>query len=465
MKSNDDLVPTLRTQKYLGTQLYLGLAYAAAALGAQRFLAPSLYPYACMAALALSLAIIRRDTAKSNTLMLLALFLAVDNGAGFYEETPGFLRYPLYLISILVIVMHSRLLLDRVVFFGIWILGVLLISAYNTSEMNSAILSRDILIVLLCALVLCQSDKVLDRFRIDTILLFRCLLIFCVCEIANIAFFYNISETGYLSYTSTKSLLSAIVLISLSKDGPIRFSVCLVATAYVLMMYQSRMITASLILAVSIYLAWSVFKLKRRVVFSLVISVLVMLVAGSLVSLEAFKVVTSLTKALQEETILGIVRALDPVRYGEIHLLLERNFFNVLFGSGLGSGIYDEHGYFRFVSISDTAFSATELRTSYFYNFHDVWTDVGLRFGLLPLLVIMLPVLRSVVSGRIQESSSAMILIVLVLNAFFSTQGLVLTALFALSYRSDRNRALSATNPDSIPPPASNPQISRVAST
>ncbi|WP_439145975.1 hypothetical protein, partial [Vibrio sp.] len=101
----------------------------------------------------------------------------------------------------------------------------------------------------------------------------------------------------------------------------------------------------------------------------------------------------------------------------------------ILIGNGLGSGFYDSKGYFSFVGLYDTAFSQKELSTNIFTNFHDVWVDIGYRFGLVFLLLLYTPLFIGLRSDDVEVSSLASILIILVTCSFYSSAGLILTAL------------------------------------
>jgi O-antigen ligase len=99
----------------------------------------------------------------------------------------------------------------------------------------------------------------------------------------------------------------------------------------------------------------------------------------------------------------------------------------MIFGNGLGASYFDNNNTFDFVGKHDFAFSEEELESRRFYNFHDIWSDVGFRIGLAPLALLFIWLIRKYwkLSSRDDESFIPLFCIVLLFCAFFSTAGII----------------------------------------
>ena len=107
--------------------------------------------------------------------------------------------------------------------------------------------------------------------------------------------------------------------------------------------------------------------------------------------LQGLKAIAFLTEFydLQNTTIFEVFKILDPVRYAEHQIFFSRSLLEILFGNGLGAGIVDTNGYLGFVNYFQSAFSQEEINSNTYFNLHDYWIDYGLRFGLIPVLLIL----------------------------------------------------------------------------
>ena len=107
--------------------------------------------------------------------------------------------------------------------------------------------------------------------------------------------------------------------------------------------------------------------------------------------LQGFKSIAFFSEFYNPEnaSIYEIFKVLDPVRYAEHQIFFSRNLIEILFGNGLGAGIADIEGYLGFVNYYQSAFSQEEINTNIYFNLHDFWIDYGLRFGLIPVLIII----------------------------------------------------------------------------
>src|SRR5262245_48211791 len=82
--------------------------YGCAIIGAQRILLQPLDAYVCVIMAGLAVFYFPRDRRMANTALLLSVFLSVDNGALVYAETPGPIRYLLYLACLGVMLYEFR---------------------------------------------------------------------------------------------------------------------------------------------------------------------------------------------------------------------------------------------------------------------------------------------------------------------------------------------------------------------
>ena len=140
--------------------------------------------------------------------------------------------------------------------------------------------------------------------------------------------------------------------------------------------------------------------------------------------------------------------ALDLVRFRENQLFFSRPLYEVIFGSGLGSGLADTQGLLGFVGYFDTAFTVEELNNSVYFNLHDFWTDFGLRFGLIT--VVFITYLVSIKQILFGQKICGILFGILLFNAFFSTAGMIFTALIIKFYPSGISSMQSNQASDSL---------------
>ncbi len=73
------------------------------------------------------------------------------------------------------------------------------------------------------------------------------------------------------------------------------------------------------------------------------------------------------------------------------------------------------------------AFTAVELSTSKYFNFHDFWIDFGLRFGLITIIYLTYKLtVFNMLKGKLWLG---VLFGLLLLNTTFATSGILLTAL------------------------------------
>ncbi len=140
--------------------------------------------------------------------------------------------------------------------------------------------------------------------------------------------------------------------------------------------------------------------------------------------------------------VLDFIRVLDPVRFVEHEMFFQRPWFEVPFGSGLGSGLIDTTGQLSFVQPNTGAFSDKELLESKYFRLHDPWIYFGLRLG----LVFVLAAYVFFIKAALNRARDIVLLggfgLILFNAATFSISGLLMTALvakqLALSFESVR---------------------------
>ena len=197
------------------------------------------------------------------------------------------------------------------------------------------------------------------------------------------------------------------------------------------------MIILSLILTLTIYYAKKI-NLKSITQIS-TISLVILLGFFSLqyqnIEESPIKMLNTLNILFDGDNFLLSLQLIDPWRFGELQLLFDRNLFSIMFGEGFGSGVFDTKGYLVFADFGQTAYSDKELISGIFYNMHDLWTDYGLRFGLLFITVFLYDVIKNIIfSKNGLKTFYAMLILILSLCAFFSTAGIILISVFYLNY-------------------------------
>lgn len=411
------------------------LLYISAFLGAQRFLLQEISVYLCVVPLIFSFKYFKRDKVLRNSLLLLALFLSVDNGGAVYNITNSIVRYTIYIVSAYALTEGIKLSRKNCFIFVSLITVPVILSIYNYEHIDTNTLERDLLLSILTSTIICKSDLSAPfQIRIDLISNF--LIIFLLAELLNIFVFSSAwDRREYLNYNSTKSLVVLPTFYYLSKGNLKKTILLFFLTIPVLIAYATRMIivTYVLIIAVNLIRYWVLKPTNVTIIILLFIGIN-QLTKHNNFEFEGYKATAVFVEILREGDLLDKIKAIDPVRYVETSLFFDRNVFNILFGSGFGSGLHDINNDFFFVNDTDTAFSQKELREGYFYNLHDSWVDIGLRFGLIFICIAYFIVIKNVNSFKVNKSTLAKTLFVLISCAFFSSQGLLIIFFVFHSY-------------------------------
>lgn len=373
------------------------------------------------------------------SLFLISLFLVCDNGGGIYSETPTIIRYIIYASGLLLLGYLSRpKIVHRKLIFIISLSVVLLITTLSSQMLvfDTTTFRRDILAFIILFLALTNRSEV----EPSLFLLAATSLGFLFGELVNVYLFFNYSN-DYMNYNSLKSfIVFPFLYAALIKKNSLIAIVLFFLTVLVLVNYGSRTLIGSFFLLLLIAYTISKFKLLQATLMLIVLASL--LIAVNIYELPTFdtdlsryKVVVFFLNVLNfigNLDFLGTLQTLDLVRFSENQLFFSRPFFEVIFGSGLGSGLVDTQGLLGFVGYYDTAYSAEELNSGVYFGLHDFWTDFGLRFGFLT--VILLTYFVSIKQMLLGRPVCGVLFCILLLNTFFSTAGMIFTALIIKFY-------------------------------
>lgn len=365
---------------------------------------------------------------------LISLLSGVDNGGDVYNETPAFIRYSSYFLCLLAFFYNKKKLSKNglVLYIG-WLSLVLMLTLHNYENVVLGAVVHNVIMFSLIFLVFVFKSQDRRTSLYLHAVIFPLTLGVILGEVLNIILIFDITK-GYLSYNSIKSLIVYPCLYALCRRNYFLALLLTPVTLFILVFYVTRMIILSFLIALAIVMFFYVVKrfFKSLIIgFSLVVSILF---SANFLQIEedelaAYKV-TSMLLVFTSDSVgdfSSVLRTLDPVRYGEMMVIGEASIFNILFGNGFGASFFDNKNIFDFVGKEDTAFSEQELASRRFYNFHDIWSDVGYRIGLAPLALLFfwLSYKYFKLSEKRDESFIPLFCIVLIFCAFFSTAGMI----------------------------------------
>ena len=247
-------------------------------------------------------------------------------------------------------------------------------------------------------------------------------------------------DAAYSSYNSTKSLILIPIIWALLNK---RYALCVLFVLVivpVVFAYSTRMILVMLMAYILYHVAKVV---SQNLIKALLLVVIAYLFVGNIDRAKQMRVdefygqpsksaqmVATAVEGLQNPNfdLKEFFITIDKGRSEENALFFDRPLFNIIFGTGLGSGIRDEN---RVITAGrfDTAFTESEIQSGEYYNFHDFWVDLGTRFGLVGLGFLLFLILRK--KPNLDPTSVALVLIFTPL-LFFSTQGLLMLAIFMI---------------------------------
>lgn len=341
---------------------------------------------------------------EAASLLIISLYLIVNYEA---STTPSIVRYLIYGSAIVFYLSNLSMPISKKALLSFFCLCFFLVLASLGSSFKNYIvfdystLIRD-LFVLLVLFTFCLQAKAI---KLNLALVFYLLLGILFGELIYIA---TSEYSVYFNYSSVKTLILFVPFYLFqtgrTKLGIFSFLLCLV----VISNYGTRMIILSLIIFSFISAFIYVYKSKniKLLFISSIVLTAIITIIGYLLSFQfllGFKSIAFLQEFYNPESfsINDILKILDPVRYAEHEIFFSRNYFEILFGNGLGAGIKDVDGHLGFVNFYQSAFSQEEINTNIFFNLHDYWTDYGLRFGLIAVIAIIFFVsIRPMLNGE-----------------------------------------------------------------
>lgn len=422
----------------------------------QRFSLDGLNIYICILPYMLSLYYFLSNKLEiALSLIVISIFLLSDNGGGVYSETPTILKYMIYVSGLLVLGYFSKPKIDSRNLLFLIILSAMLIITTLFSQLavfDPATFRRDVLAFIILSLVLISKGEV----ELSLPILFAASFGFLIGELLNTYLFFNYIN-DYMNYNSLKAFIIFPFLYAVFiKKTPLIATGLFFLTILVLFNYGSRMLFLTLFLFLLISFVLDKSKPLRSTLF-LIFFVSAFFIINffefSTFDTESsrYKVINFffyLTNLIVSLDITNTYEALDLVRFRENQLFFSRPLYEVIFGSGLGSGLADTQGLLGFVGYFDTAFTVEELNNSVYFNLHDFWTDFGLRFGLIT--VVFITYLVSIKQILFGQKICGILFGILLFNAFFSTAGMIFMALIIKFYPSGISSVQSNQASDSL---------------
>lgn len=429
----------------LSKPIYL-FAFILGLISTQRFLLSDFYAFFCIIPIIYFWLKFFYSRSIDISFLIISLLMSVDNGAEVYSETPSFIKYIIWLSFIFIFVYKSKYIKSRIIIYMLWILPIIVITVLNFDLVHLPSLYRDIF---LCCLIFVATTKstIKENYYFDNLDL-KLLFFFCIglllAELINTNFHYSIH---YLNYSSLKSFIIFPSIYLLIKRNYVSGLILSIITLYVMLFFVTRMIficyfTILMLIALNNTRSFSfIKKLFVAIIFFPLTFFLTTLVLNYLE--DSTKITSLIFMVLDniDNSIADLLILVDPVRYYEIMILIDSNPIVWIYGNGLGTGYIDVNGYFSFLGWhAPSAFSDTELRSGFFYSFHDIWTDIGYRFGVFfSLFLPILMVYEELIDKSHDELSSIRFLIfTLAFCSFWSVSGVLLISLLYLIHRSHK---------------------------
>ena len=371
---------------------YIWIIATISFLSAQRFVFEDLSAYFFI--LLYPIIFIEKDLSKKYSLFLLSIFLMTDNGGvGFYTETHSIFRYFAIIYPISFLILNTKFNLKKALLTIPIIVLYIITTTSNFQTFDYNTLSRSIQILIFIILFFSISKKIEFDYRLLALGILPLLL----SEVINYVFFYDLySLKGeYLTYNSLKPLVVFPLFYFSTKLQSLKnfifFLILLFITLIVLIEYSQRMIIVVLFFALILSF---IRKINLKYLFLSIIVVL--FIPLNYDFLIGNKSTALIVQVLESNSLNNLIQTLDPVRYIEYKLFFDRDFFSVILGDGLASGLFDSSGELV-VSYDATAFSESEISSSTYYNLHDTIPDLGLRFGLLFILILLFKIIQGLI--------------------------------------------------------------------
>ena len=383
----------------------------------------------------ISLILFLRRSKLFLTVYILTIFFSIDNGGEIYNVSPSFLRVPLYLLGIMALIMQKTFYAKRNLFI-FWLVTIssgALFSIFRFELSDGITFIRDLIVYgIIFVLLLKQKENKINYIQVTT--LYIGILGYLFGEFANIILFGWGPDFHYINYHSLKSLILFPTFYIIYRERYRQLFWLIPITFVVVAYFGTRMILIVYLFILIIYLFnWLIknFKFKKIII---VISIAFLLGANiTRQKIESYKVTFTIIQILENlNSSESILKIIDPVRYVEHKLFFERPIYEILIGSGLGSGLHDKQDDFKFIRTSNNtgAFSRKEINTGRFYNLHDTWIDLGLRVGLIWILLVYFYLIRKINASNNEKKLIYSSALVLLSCSTFSFFGVISTALF-----------------------------------
>lgn len=408
------------------------LALLLGLLAGQRFLLPAVSAYICLVPIAFALLNWRKATIR-NALVCIALLSKVDSSDIAYMDTPGFVRMFIYCMAISILFAGFHISTRRLGILCGYVIVLLAMTLATAGLIDSYSLVRDVVTLIGLVAVLGAGRSSGERVVVDI----RAVAFFSfglLCsELINLWLFYDSSGGDYLSYDSLKGAVMFVPLYLLVSGRLTAFLPVFALSILVIIGYATRMllITSVGILVLLLFSKATTGKAKATILGVLGAGIFTIALLLPPEFLEGRRMFGFLSAHENAAGWLEFVRVLDPVRYVEHEMFLQRSWAEIVFGSGLGSGLIDDTGQLSFVQPGTGAFSDTELLEARYFRLHDAWIYFGLRLG----LVFVVAAYAFLANATLGKSRDVVILggwgILLLNSATFSISGLLMTALVA----------------------------------
>lgn len=399
-------------------------------ISVQRNLLPSIYQFACIPIFAFGLLLINRNRYMSLSLIISSLFLSVDLGGDVYSTTPAFIRYPIYIISI-VMLFKGKLPKSSFIFLFGMFWATLLLTFFLRNQINFTTLMRDFFIILLAFGVFSKTTVTSNLFSYN--ILFLVLIGYVAGEFFNSILYGWNDNFDYQSFNSTKSIIVFPFFFLYLKKEYFFALISFIITSIVLVFFGTRMLIISFYLLIFLLSLGKTIKSVYSFLISFFLIVTIIFILNYLkFDMNSSRVSGVFVTIFSDRDFLESIKIIDRVRFAEHELFFSRNFFEILFGSGFGSGLEDVDGKLHFVNELKLtgAFTEIELGNNFYYNLHDTWIDLGLRFGLFPVILIYLFLFKNLFSFDKTIVLFSCVCLVLLNCASFSTSGLIIIAFF-----------------------------------
>ncbi len=431
----------LNINKFLSNPTYI-LIFLVGFISVQRFLFADFYALLCILPIIyfwIKFFLYRKIDAS---ILIIALIMSVDNGADVYTQTPSFIRYVIWITILFSILYKSKLIRSRILIYLFWISPILIITLLNFDLIHLPSLYRDIF---LCCMLFIAATKSISKENyyfdvIDMKLLFFFSVGILLAELINTNFH---DPSHYSNYSSLKSFIVFPSIYLLSKRNHIAGIILTILTLFVMLSFVTRMIFISYFIILILLFLNNIYFLSFLKKLFVTLFILPVIFFSVTLALNYFEDTTKITALFfmitnnLDGSFVDLLILIDPVRYYELKMLLDSNPVVWIFGNGLGTGYIDENGYFSFLGWhAPSAFSDDELRAGYFYSFHDIWTDIGYRFGVLPTLAFVFWLIIQELQSNDELSSLRFLILTLTLCSFWSVSGVLLILILFIIYRS-----------------------------